>query len=67
MMPLARDVALAYQASSQGTEPMWPVLPVQYADYALWQREVLGSADDPYPGDRAVQARNELAARGLVV
>ncbi|WP_435592527.1 amino acid adenylation domain-containing protein [Nocardia sp. bgisy118] len=47
MAPLATDLMTAYAAATMGQEAALAALPVQYTDFALWHRELLGDESDP--------------------
>ncbi|GAX51781.1 amino acid adenylation domain-containing protein [Streptomyces olivochromogenes] len=55
MGSLLGDLTTAYRARREGRAPRWEPLAVQYADFAAWQRDLLGDDTDP----------DSLAARQL--
>ncbi|MFE6407019.1 amino acid adenylation domain-containing protein [Streptomyces sp. NPDC057837] len=56
MAPFLRDLVSAYTARHGGSAPAWAPLPVQYKDYTMWQRQLLGE-----DGDRESVAAPQLA------
>ncbi|WP_030723197.1 non-ribosomal peptide synthetase [Streptomyces griseus] len=63
MAPFLRDLVVAFTARHRGSAPDWAPLPVQYRDYTVWQRQVLGDESDPesVAAEQLAYWRSELA------
>jgi amino acid adenylation domain-containing protein/non-ribosomal peptide synthase protein (TIGR01720 family) len=53
--PLLADLGIAYQARRDGREPVFPTVPVQYVDFAAWQREYLRDDSSPVGGHQQLE------------
>jgi hypothetical protein len=62
---LLREIAALYEARRAGAEAPLAPLPIQYADYAAWQRarEPQGAFDEPLRAWRETLAADERRAR----
>ncbi|MBR8744929.1 non-ribosomal peptide synthetase [Nocardiopsis sp. MG754419] len=65
LAPLLRDLQEAYEARADGRAPVWDALPVQYADYTLWQNDLLGDPGDPDSAHSRQSRYWERALSGL--
>ena len=65
MTPLVRDLGVAYAGRCAGQAPDWVPLPVQYADYTLWQRAQFGDLTDSQSRIGAQLAYWEEALAGI--
>ncbi|MEU2034695.1 amino acid adenylation domain-containing protein [Nocardia amamiensis] len=54
---LLDDLIIAYRARTDGRAPDWAPLPIQFADYALWQRDAF---DQDGAGDRHPFGQSEI-------
>ncbi|ORW90518.1 hypothetical protein AWC27_10785 [Mycobacterium szulgai] len=63
--PLFADLGAAYASRCAEQAPAWVGLPVQYADYTLWQRENLGDLADNNSPVAAQLAYWEHALAGM--
>ena len=62
LRPLLRDLGALYRARLEGTPASLPSLPVQYADYTLWQQAVLGEEGE---ADSAIARQLEFWKEAL--
>ncbi|WP_324290183.1 non-ribosomal peptide synthetase [Gordonia sp. SL306] len=65
LVPLIRDLFVAYSARRSGGRPALPPLTVQYADFAIWQHRLLGDPENPTPLAREGLAFWEEELSGL--
>ena len=63
--PLVRDLGVAYASRCVGQAPGWAPLALQYVDYTLWQREILGDLGDSRSGIAAQLRFWEDALAGM--
>ncbi|NED70205.1 non-ribosomal peptide synthetase, partial [Streptomyces sp. SID10244] len=65
LVPLIRDLFVAYSGRRSGGSPALPPLTVQYADFAIWQHRLLGDPENPTPLAREGMAFWEEELSGL--